>query len=295
MKYPGLGLPLAKWVEQTIIDPLTEGRHSLLRRTATELAQQALMPGAAAMAEAGTIESRVAASLRTHPYALTALTALQHIRQHKIDMGALIRTPDELFLSEEEWIGKILKERRQQAKQKKLASAVTGASSNGTSTGSEVSSPVVGEDAMEVEEPEPTWAAVDANIAEKSAGPASAPAYEQEGPEELSEVLEYVANKLVELDQRNRLQIALSSSPPLFAKDQNAIKVEEQQRGTSKPLDTTSSSVNGDKGSEDAAMRHLRLNLLALAKRAPLDTIARLPKDLVPEHIRNLVPTLGSS
>ncbi len=45
----------------------------------------------------------------------------------------------------------------------------------------------------------------------------------------------------------------------------------------------------------DAALRSLRLNLLALAKRAPLDTIARLPKDLVPEHIRHFVPTLGST
>ena len=29
-------------------------------------------------------------------------------------------------------------------------------------------------------------------------------------------------------------------------------------------------------------------------KRAPLDTIARLPVDLVPEHIRQYVPTLTS-
>ncbi|KAJ6523304.1 hypothetical protein B0H19DRAFT_652083 [Mycena capillaripes] len=45
---------------------------------------------------------------------------------------------------------------------------------------------------------------------------------------------------------------------------------------------------------ESAVVRNLRLNLLALVKRAPLDTIARLPVDLVPEHIRQYVPTLTS-
>ena len=43
---------------------------------------------------------------------------------------------------------------------------------------------------------------------------------------------------------------------------------------------------------EDLMMRHLRLNLLALAKRAPLEKVSRLPKDLIPEHIRMHVPML---
>jgi len=47
-------------------------------------------------------------------------------------------------------------------------------------------------------------------------------------------------------------------------------------------------------GIEDAGLRALRLNLLALAKRAPLDKIQRLPADLVPEHIRQFVPTVPS-
>ncbi|KAJ7242351.1 hypothetical protein B0H12DRAFT_1132403 [Mycena haematopus] len=45
---------------------------------------------------------------------------------------------------------------------------------------------------------------------------------------------------------------------------------------------------------ESAVVRNLRLNLLALVKRAPLDTIAQLPVDLVPEHIRQFVPTLAT-
>ncbi|KAI0263548.1 hypothetical protein BC834DRAFT_971243 [Gloeopeniophorella convolvens] len=37
----------------------------------------------------------------------------------------------------------------------------------------------------------------------------------------------------------------------------------------------------------------LRMNLIALAKRAPLDQIARMPPELVPPHLRHLVPTIG--
>ncbi|KDQ51794.1 hypothetical protein JAAARDRAFT_40819 [Jaapia argillacea MUCL 33604] len=57
--------------------------------------------------------------------------------------------------------------------------------------------------------------------------------------------------------------------------------------------------VNGDQvmkaegDGEDAVTRKLRFTLLALAKRAPLDKIARLPADLVPPHLRNVVPTIG--
>jgi bromodomain-containing protein 7 len=37
----------------------------------------------------------------------------------------------------------------------------------------------------------------------------------------------------------------------------------------------------------------LRMNLIALAKRAPLDQIARMPSELVPPHLRRVVPTIG--
>ena len=46
-----------------------------------------------------------------------------------------------------------------------------------------------------------------------------------------------------------------------------------------------------DTEQEDALVKRLRLNLLALAKRAPLDKLAKLPVELVPEHIRGIVPT----
>ena len=46
---------------------------------------------------------------------------------------------------------------------------------------------------------------------------------------------------------------------------------------------------------EDAAMRKFRLNLLALSKRAPLEKVARLPAELVPMHIRHVIPTIESA
>ncbi|KAG1726832.1 hypothetical protein EDB19DRAFT_1751515 [Suillus lakei] len=47
-----------------------------------------------------------------------------------------------------------------------------------------------------------------------------------------------------------------------------------------------------DRAEEDPVAKKLRLTLLALAKRAPLDKIAPLPAALVPAHIRKIVPTI---
>jgi bromodomain-containing protein 7/9 len=46
-------------------------------------------------------------------------------------------------------------------------------------------------------------------------------------------------------------------------------------------------------GKERDLERELRMNLIALAKRAPLDHIARMPPELVPPHLRHVVPTTG--
>ena len=45
---------------------------------------------------------------------------------------------------------------------------------------------------------------------------------------------------------------------------------------------------------QEPAMHALRMNLLGLAKRAPLQTIAPLPAALVPEQLRGVVPLLPS-
>jgi bromodomain-containing protein 7/9 len=45
-------------------------------------------------------------------------------------------------------------------------------------------------------------------------------------------------------------------------------------------------------GKERDLERELRMNLIALAKRAPLDQIERMPPELVPPHLRHVVPTI---
>ncbi|KAJ7187168.1 hypothetical protein C8R46DRAFT_1207137 [Mycena filopes] len=91
------------------------------------------------------------------------------------------------------------------------------------------------------------------------------------GPVEMGVVLDYVAGVI------SRLQAEREGVP---------VKVE--------PNADSDAVGDGDGDGESAVVRDLRLNLLALVKRAPLDTIARLPVDLVPEHIRQFVPTLAA-
>ena len=271
-----LGMSLAKWVEANVIDPLTEGRHSLLRETALELARKHPQ-----QRPEGTVASQVAASLHLYPVALVALTALLHIRLHKIDMASLIKAPDELFLSEEEWVGKSLKEQR---KNQLLEEADKEKVDDG--------------DTMEVEEPEQTWVGVDASLVKDRVN-GRLGTYDQEGPEELNEVLDYVANVIVKLDQKVRSGELHGMAKPIATADtQSTLKSEPEDtpNGQSETFPSSTPAPTTDTTSaEDPTIRNLRLNLLALAKRAPLDTIARLPKDLVPEHIRHFVPTLGSS
>ncbi|KAI0298221.1 hypothetical protein BC826DRAFT_1103155 [Russula brevipes] len=49
----------------------------------------------------------------------------------------------------------------------------------------------------------------------------------------------------------------------------------------------------GEEGAGRDLETELRMNLIALAKRAPLDQIARMPPELVPPHLRRVVPTIG--
>ncbi|KAG5636173.1 hypothetical protein H0H81_008923 [Sphagnurus paluster] len=268
-EFSDVSMHLAAWVEREVIDPITEGRHALLRETAIELARQAPLASLTAPPSHHNPEnnperplfSLVRNSLHLYPSATVALAALLQIKTHKIDMGALIKTPNELFQSEEEWAGKIFRERRRRRP--------------GATKTEEVSNEV----GLEMEEPEQTWMDVDASS--KSGGGQDGD-YEQEGPEELSEVMEYVADVIVRLDAK------IKEGQCSTATSADGIKTK---------VSTTTAGLGFETKAEeeDPILRNLRLNLLALAKRAPLDTIARLPKDLVPEHIRHFVPTLTAS
>ncbi|KAF9263370.1 hypothetical protein L218DRAFT_959397 [Marasmius fiardii PR-910] len=199
--------PLAVYAEQHVVDPLTETRHSLIRETPRSMALLARSKDLSRV-KGDKVASQVAKSMHVYPVAIQALLALQQIRYHKIDMSSLIKSPDELFLSDEEWVGKNLEE-----------------------------DPEGGKDATQ-EDGQPTTVKMD-------------------------QVLSYVSRAILE---------------------------------SSRKLASTSNVNSGSEGAdEDMKMRHIRLNLLALAKRAPLDTIARLPKELVPEQIRQYIPTFTVS
>lgn len=241
---------------------MTEGRHSLIRESAFHLGHRLSGKSEEIRFDHHIVADQVAASLNIYPSATVALAALLQIRLHKIDMGALIKTPEELFQSEEEWAGRDIKEKRRKVKTK-------------TET-------VAESDAMEVEEPERTWMEVDASVSNGKTDMNDSD-YELEGPEELNEVLDHVAGVITELDLRIRERKGPGKQHT------NGISDDDMRAVTMNDKEINMAD------NEDPILRNLRFNLLALAKRAPLDTIARLPKDLVPEHIRHFVPTLGTS
>ncbi|KAG6853152.1 hypothetical protein C0991_006482 [Blastosporella zonata] len=248
---PVLGMSVIAQVEQEIIDPLTDGRHFLLRETAIELARQTSPSSSpSGLLHHPPLSEQVKNSLQVYPSAASALVVLMQIESHKIDMGSLIKSPEELFQSEEEWAGKLFRERRKAGKS--------------ATTKVEETEDIIG---AETEEPEKTWMDVDASSKNLNGEDVD---HELEGPEELREVMDYVTGVIIDLDRK--IKEGVTTTTPEI-KDENA----------------------GNTGAEDAVVRNLRLNLLALAKRAPLDTIARLPKDLVPAHIRHFVPTLSGS
>ncbi|KAK7039306.1 Bromodomain-containing 7 [Favolaschia claudopus] len=204
-----LGALLASWVDQQIVTPITEGRHTLLQRTALELAHS--RPDAAkgakqAQAQDGDkLPARVSAALHVRPHADAALAALRHIYAGKLDMAALIRTPEEVGQSEKEWAGKDLVGR---------------------------------------------------------------------GPAQMNTVLDHVAGLII-----RQLQAA--------------------ERGGDGPMKQEAADpdvvMNGAGDGESAVMRNLRLNLLALVKHAPVDTIAPLPRELVPADIQQIFVPLPAA
>ena len=264
---PYQGLHLPRWVIEHIVDPLTEGRHSLLRETAIELSRQQDPKGPLlGDPRKGTVATQVLASLHLFPTTLLSLSSLLHIGLQKIDMGSLLKAPHELFMSDGEWAGKDVQERRKQklAKVKREDEESSAASLVRKTT--------------EVEEPERSWASLDADLRKGNLnGHAD---YELGPPEEVNEILNCVADIIVELDTKTR------------SKKVEGHGMNGSAGATCEPAKDESDEVQ--KTVEDPSLRNLRLNLLALVKRAPLDTIAQLPKDLVPAHIRHFVPTTSS-
>lgn len=97
-----LGMPLAKYVEQQIVDPLTEGKHGMLRETARLLGTQRDDDVVMSMGPGAWDDSKILAQIHlselVHP--------LLNVRGQKLDMGSLMREPADLEVSEKEWDGR---------------------------------------------------------------------------------------------------------------------------------------------------------------------------------------------
>jgi bromodomain-containing protein 7 len=254
--YTCLGMPLARWVEQNIIDPLTGGRHMLLRETIRQLASHAsnIATKSQITPKLGVdgVTDQISLSLHAYPRAMAQLTSLRQIMSHQLDMTALVRQPGELLECEDVWAGREWKKRK----------------------------------AAETPPDER-----ESRDAKESGGKEEAVAWlgggtKYEGPEMLQYVMDHTAGVVSALDRglrEGRPEEGRASSGersrPLKRKRERHGGVQE---GTRQKM-----------GEENPKLRDLRMNLLALAKRAPAEAIARLPADMVPEHIRSHVPTLG--
>ena len=244
----GLGAPLAQYVENTIVDPLTDGRHKLLRDAARELWN--LKPSNSTNIEPSAPDLNVGIDAATAaqveyactvlPRAARSLVELRKLAGTPIDMAALIKAPDELFLADSEWAGA-------------------------------------------------AYAATQDTDKDKEGNVPYIQPHDQSG---------------VQLESRAMLEHALAYAADLIAELAAGMNGDGSQPQSQGSDDDAPMAVDIDReddrhgrqdGKEDPKMRELRLNLLALAKRAPLDKIARLPADLVPEKIRHIVPTITQS
>lgn len=229
-----LGIPLAKWVEENMIDPITGGNHKILQSASRILSRVGDMDTAERselVADYLTLSNADKSTLRHQKEELESLTD----PDAQIDMAPLLRAPEELFIAEAEWAGRDIEAQGQ-------GQAATGMATVNRLGGGTIAEPVLGSHSHTT----PTVPGL---------GPAAGTGVSNWAA--IEEALTVGAKSLEELARR----------------------VE-----------------NGDSGAvvDDALERRTRLTLIALAKRAPIDRIARLPPELVPPHIRHIVPTLGT-
>ncbi|KAH7886661.1 hypothetical protein F5I97DRAFT_1807801 [Phlebopus sp. FC_14] len=249
-----LGVPLARYVEDHLVDTITRGLHGHLRDTFlpfSPFAHSSSSPTGANHSPCAPSPSTpvfpnpkltaLVARTTALPYAAQALAALRVLHAEQLDMAALVRSPEEL------------------AKESMLQGQVSeGGGSDSTGA-----------------------------LAERDA---------------VENALQWGVGAIEELMRHGR-----GCANGAGQGGTGKIKVEEEDAGdggnmdmdtdTVEPSGTKTNTPNQTNGKgagepEDPLLYDLRMNLMALAKRAPLDKIARLPANLVPTNIRGLVPTV---
>jgi bromodomain-containing protein 7 len=100
-------MPLLQWVEEKVIDNLTDSRHKILRDTSTQL-----LRGLDSIDAPSKVHASIKRSLDLYPQVAAQLLSLRALATERIDMASLIRSPEELIESAKEWIGKAYIEAR---------------------------------------------------------------------------------------------------------------------------------------------------------------------------------------
>ena len=193
-------------------------------------------------------------SLHGHPLSASYLALLKYLSTQKLDMAALIREPNELFKADESWSGAKFMEEQRRRVEKEREEAL-------------VASPEKG-------------AADYLAFAIQSHKEAENPSSMYESREVLEYALGHSAQQIVEVARKGD-----SVEPGLNGNTHDQMDVDGE-------VDHAARVKLESEEEEDPTMKQIRLNLLALAKRAPLDSIAKIPARLVPEYIRHVVPTI---
>lgn len=283
--YEDLGVPVARWVEDNVVDPLTDGRHRILSdaaRIMNGLALASSPPSTKAPStpvathvtlDAASIASQVDLSLHTYPAAERALATLRTVSTAPVDLTSLIHSPQELFKVEDMWAGKLYAERK---RQEEMA----------------MEEMLVDDPAKYLE-----WAIKEHREASATSAEESAKAKVADVPEMLAFALEHAAETIArilkgegedekggERDEADESKVELDEDAEMKTEDKDL-----SMSSADTPPDNAKATLQQE--DEDEGLRNLRWNLLALAKRLPLDQITKLPPELIPVHLRHILPT----
>ena len=240
-----LGVPIARYVEDNLVDMVTRGRHGRLRDVLLPTTMTAIDPAFASRCRDGTTSPFCLRSA-TLPDAARTMASFQERYQEKLDVAPLIRVPEEL--------------------------AVEGMLEGG---------PVEGGEHAEIERALAWSAEVFEELVKrvKRDGLGKNDGRDGNVKVEVKEETQEDARAAEETEEA-------ADTMDVDAKSKAETDEDDPNRSNSQPkleLDTNEE--------EDPLMKRLRLNLLALAKRAPVNKIAKVPAELVPERIRGIVPT----
>lgn len=305
--YSELGAPVAQWVEKHVVDPLTGGRHGMLRDavhilnnfpptpphspTSSSFTLPHSVP--ASTPPSDTIRHQIEQSLHTYPAASRALQLLQDIHAGKIDLPSLIRAPDELFHAEDVWAGRAYREKRKREMDEALArdpeknAAAYLQWAIAEHREAEAGSGIKGGPGGVADEAAMLAYALHIageDIARLARGDVKRE-FDSGGEEADEEMDEKDGGRSAETTDKEESEEASDVDGDVIMKTED----EEPAKGAVAPVKTESAAAEAE--AEDPMLKKVRLNLLALAKRAPLDQIMKLPPQLVPAHLRHIVPT----